>query len=127
MKANTLTNIGQEKRTRMTVYWCLFAVLIGLLLSMQQVFAATDLFDAASKIAKEYFGQITALSTILAACVIVTALVLRMFTKNERAIAAWTNWAKVAGISWLIIMFLQVIMLYAKDTIEGAVGNAALW
>ena len=126
MEANKILNIKQKKKTAMIVYWCLFAVLIALMVSMQQVFA-TDLFDAASKLAKEYFLQITALSTVVAACVIVTAFLCRMFSKNERTIAAWTNWAKVAVVSWLVITFLQVILVYAKDTISQYVGTASLW
>ena len=127
MNANNALLLDKKKKSGLIVYWCIFAVLIALMVSLQQVFAATDLFDAATQIAKEYFVKITALSTIIAACVIVTAFVLRMFTKNERAIAAWTNWAKVAGISWLVIMFLQVIMIYAKETITKFVGTGTLW
>lgn len=127
MEANKILQFDKKKRMAVIVYWCLFAVLIAVMVSMQQVFAATDLFDAASKLAKEYFVQITGLATVVAACVIVTAFFCRMFSKNERTIATWTNWAKVAAISWLVIMFLQVIMAYAKDFISQYVGTASLW
>ena len=126
MEANKILSMQQNKRRSVIIYWCVFAVIIAMLVSMQQVFA-TDLFDAASKLAKEYFIRITGLSTIVAACVIVTAFLCRMFSKNERTIATWTNWAKVAVVSWLVITFLQVILVYAKDTITQYVGSASLF
>ena len=68
-----------------TVYWSLVAVGCGLLLSVQPVLAET-IWDRFSSIMQDIYGQVVAISTIVAVTVAAIALIVRMVSRNQRAV-----------------------------------------
>lgn len=87
MERETLSN-----RLR-TVYWSLVAVGSGLLLSVRPVLAET-IWDRFSSIMQDIYGQVVAISTIVAVTVAAIALIVRMVSRNQRAVDEATSWLK---------------------------------
>ena len=67
-----------------TAYWSLVGVVAALLVSTQTVFAA-DMWDRFSMIMKDIYGELVAISTIVAVTVAAIALLVRMISRNQRA------------------------------------------
>ena len=68
-----------------TAYWSLVGVVAALLVSTQAVFAA-DMWDRFSMIMKDIYGELVAISTIVAVTVAAIALLVRMISRNQRAV-----------------------------------------
>ena len=68
------------------MYWSAVAVISGTMISVQPVMADT-IWNRFSTIMKDVYGQIVAISTIVAVTVAAIALVVRMVSRNQRAVA----------------------------------------
>ena len=68
-----------------TVYWSLVSMVSAALISVQPVMADT-IWDRFSTIMKDVYGEIVAISTIVAVTVAAIALVVRMVSRNQRAV-----------------------------------------
>ena len=99
-----------------TAYWSLVGVVAALLVSTQAVFAA-DMWDRFSMIMKDIYGELVAISTIVAAI----ALLVRMISRNQRAVDEATSWLKRIVITWIILNSLGFIVAYLQPLISG--GN----
>ena len=99
-----------------TAYWSLVGVVAALLVSTQAVFAA-DMWDRFSMIMKDIYGELVAISTIVAVTVAAIALLVRMISRNQRAVDEATSWLKRKGGEHLCLTgFLK----------ESSPGSAAL-
>ena len=103
-----------------TVYWSLVGTVSALLVSTQAVYAA-DMWDRISAIMKDIYGEIVAISTIVAVTVAAIALLVRMISRNQRAVDEATNWLKRIVITWIILNSLGFIVAYLQPLISG--GN----
>ena len=96
MERDTLSN-----RLR-TAYWSLVAVGCGLLLSVRPVLAET-IWDRFSSIMQDIYGQVVAISTIVAVTVAAIALIVRMVSRNQRAVDEATSWLKRIVVTWIVL------------------------
>ena len=103
-----------------TAYWSLVGVVSALLVSTQAVFAA-DMWDRFSMIMKDIYGELVAISTIVAVTVAAIALLVRMISRNQRAVDEATSWLKRIVITWIILNSLGFIVAYLQPLIAG--GN----
>ena len=103
-----------------TAYWSLVGVVAALLVSTQAVFAA-DMWDRFSMIMKDIYGELVAISTIVAVTVAAIALLVRMISRNQRAVDEATSWLKRIVITWIILNSLGFIVAYLQPLIAG--GN----
>lgn len=103
-----------------TAYWSLVGVVSALLVSTQVVFAA-DMWDRFSAIMKDIYGELVAISTIVAVTVAAIALLVRMISRNQRAVDEATSWLKRIVITWIILNSLGFIVAYLQPLISG--GN----
>lgn len=103
-----------------TAYWSLVGVVSALLVSTQAVFAA-DMWDRFSAIMKDIYGELVAISTIVAVTVGAIALIIRMVSRNQRAVDEATQWLKRIVITWIILNSLGFIVAYLQPLIAG--GN----
>ena len=103
-----------------TAYWSLVGVVAALLVSTQAVFAA-DMWDRFSMIMKDIYGELVAISTIVAVTVGAIALIIRMVSRNQRAVDEATQWLKRIVITWIILNSLGFIVAYLQPLIAG--GN----
>ena len=91
-----------------TAYWSLVGVVSALLVSTQAVFAA-DMWDRFSMI------------TIVAVTVAAIALLVRMMSRNQRAVDEATSRLKRIVITWIVLNSLGFIVAYLQPLISG--GN----
>ena len=103
-----------------TVYWSLVSMVSAVLISVQPVMADT-IWDRFSTIMKDVYGEIVAISTIVAVTVAAIALVVRMVSRNQRAVDEATSWLKRIVITWLVLNSLGFVVAYLQPLISG--GN----
>ena len=104
------------------VYWSLVGATSAVILSLQPVFADT-IWDRFSKIMKDVYGQVVGISTIVAVTVAAIALVVRMVSRNQRAVDEATAWLKRIVITWIILNSLGFIVAYLRPLIDGGKYN----
>ena len=101
-----------------TVYWSLVAVGSGLLLSVRPVLAET-IWDRFSSIMQDIYGQVVAISTIVAVTVAAIALIVRMVSRNQRAVDEATSWLKRIVVTWIVLNTLRFIVASLHPLIAG--------
>ena len=70
---------------------------------------------------KDFYGQLIAISTIVAVTMAAVALIVRMVSRNQRAVHEATAWLKRIVITWIILNSLGFIVAYLQPLIAG--GN----
>lgn len=106
-------------------YWTIVAVVMALLVCIQPTFAAETetIWDRFSTIMRDFYGKIVAISTIVAVTMAAVALVVRMISRNQKAVDEATAWLKRIVITWIILNSLGFIVAYLQPLITG--GNYA--
>ena len=111
---------GKERLTN--AYWSAVGMASVALLSVSPVLAATDtIWSRFSTILKDIYGEVVAISTIVAVTVGAIALLIRMISRNNRAVEEATNWLKRIVVTWIILNSLGFIVAYLQPLIQG--GN----
>ena len=59
------------------------------------------------------------ISTIVAVTAAAVALLVRMISRNERAVAEATSWLKRIVVTWIVLNTLGFIVAYLQPLIEG--------
>lgn len=103
-----------------TAYWSMVAAASGLIVSIQPTMADT-IWDRFSTIMKDVYGEVVAISTIVAVTVAAIALVVRMVSRNQRAVDEATSWLKRIIITWIVLNSLGFVVAYLQPLIQG--GN----
>lgn len=101
-------------------YWSLVAMSSALILSLQSVYGET-IWDRFSKIMKDVYGNLVGISTIIAVTAAAVALLVRMISRNQRAVDEATTWLKRIIVTWVILNTLGFIVAYLQPLIAG--GN----
>ena len=110
---------GKEKLTN--AYWSAVGMASVALLSVSPVLAADTIWSRFSTILKDIYGEVVAISTIVAVTVGAIALLIRMISRNNRAVEEATNWLKRIVVTWIILNSLGFIVAYLQPLIQG--GN----
>jgi len=111
-----------RKKRYLIAYWSAVSVGVALILSVQVVFAAdADMWGRLSTIMRDIYGQLVAISTIIAVTMASVALIIRMVSRNQRAVDESTTWLKRIVITWVIINSMGFIVAYLQPLIAG--GN----
>ena len=107
----------------LTVYWTIIAIVSAMIVVMQPVFAAESetIWDRFSAIMRDFYGQIVAISTIVAVTMAAVALIVRLVSRNQKAVDEATAWLKRIVITWIILNSLGFIVAYIQPLIIG--GN----
>ena len=103
-----------------TAYWSLVWMACAMLISLQPVMADT-IWDRFSKIMKDVYGQLVGISTIVAVTAAAIALIVRMVSRNQRAVDEATSWLKRIVVTWIVLNSLGFIVAYLQPLIAG--GN----
>lgn len=96
------------------------SMLSAVMISLQPVMADT-IWDRFSTIMRDVYGQIVGISTIVAVTVAAIALIVRMISRNQRAVDEVTSWLKRIVVTWIILNSLGFIVAYLQPLIAG--GN----
>ena len=113
-----MVNKLERKRCLQTAYWSMVAVAAALIVSISPVLADT-IWDRFSSIMRDIYGQIVGISTIVAVTTAAIALIVRMVSRNQRAVDEATAWVKRVVITWLILNMLGFIVAYLQPLIAG--------
>ena len=107
-----------KKRRVSQWYWAIVMVCAALILSLQPVLAET-LWDRFSTIMKDVYGNLVAISTIVAVTAAAVALLVRMISRNQRAVDEATTWLKRIIVTWIVLNSLGFIVAYLQPLIAG--------
>ena len=95
-----------EKRTckerAVQAYWSVVGIAGALILSLQPVLA-DDIWSRFSTIMKDVYGELVGISTIVAVTAASVALLIRMISRNQRAVDEATSWLKRIIVTWLVL------------------------
>jgi len=92
--------VSGKHRLRNT-YWSLVGAASATILSVQPVMAET-IWDRFSTIMRDIYGQLVGISTIVAVTVAAIALLVRMVSRNQRAVDEATSWLKRVVVTWIM-------------------------
>ena len=110
-----LVSGGQRIRK---AYWALVGIACAMILTVQPVMAET-IWDRFSSIMQDVYGQLVAISTIVAVTVAAIALIVRMVSRNQRAVDEATSWPKRIVVTWIVLNTLGFIVAYLQPLIAG--------
>jgi len=68
---------------------------------------------------KDIYGRLLGISTIVAVAAATIALLVRMISRNQRAVDEATTWLKRITVTWLILNTLGFIIAYIQPLISG--------
>ena len=108
---------GKQRRIR-ELYWSMVGAACALIISVQPVMAET-IWDRFSAIMQDIYGQLVAISTIVAVTVAAIALIVRMISLNQRAVDEATSWLKRIVVTWIVLNTLGFIVAYLQPLISG--------
>jgi len=117
--------IAKGKEFVKNTYWSAVGMATATMLSLQPVLATgtgtSTIWNRFSTILKDVYGQVVAISTIVAVTVAAIALLIRMISRNQRAVDEATNWLKRIVVTWIILNSLGFVVAYLQPLIQG--GN----
>ena len=120
-----VNSIARSRQWVKEAYWSAVGTASAAMLTMQPVMATAaatgTIWARFSTILKDVYGQIVAISTIVAVTVAAIALLVRMISRNQRAVDEATSWLKRIVVTWIILNSLGFIVAYLQPLIQG--GN----
>lgn len=112
-------NVRLKKSGRLkTAYWSIVSMMSAALISLQPVMADT-IWDRFSTIMRDVYGQVVGISTIVAVTVAAIALIVRMISRNQRAVDEATSWLKRIVVTWIVLNSLGFVVAYLQPLIAG--------
>lgn len=118
-----LKQLVSGKHRLKNTYWSLVGAASAMILSVQPVMAET-IWDRFSTIMRDIYGQLVGISTIVAVTVAAIALLVRMVSRNQRAVDEATSWLKRVVVTWIILNTLGFIVAYLQPLIAGGSTQA---
>jgi len=109
---------SKAARVKQLMYWSFVALAAALLISLQPVYAAT-IWDTFSALMKDIYGKLLGISTIIAVTAATVALLVRMISRNQRAVDESSTWLKRIIITWFILNTLGFTIAYLQPMIQG--------
>ena len=103
-------------------YWSIVGIVSALILSLQPVLA-DDIWSRFSTIMKDVYGELVGISTIVAVTAAAVALLIRMISRNQRAVDEATSWVKRIIVTWLVLNTLGFAVAYLQPLIQGGMYN----
>lgn len=105
---------------------------VMMLMLTAQPLMAEDIFDKAGSFANSLYLRFTAISTVFAVTAATLALIIRMLSKNQKAVDEAGQWLKRIVICYaaincmgLIVNFIQPYVANAGWTYDGNTGGTA--
>ena len=125
MAKKTAVPVKREKRGRLKkiAYTATNAIFATLIMAQPTLAADSTIWDRFSTIMKDMYTQIVAISTIVAVTVAAVALVVRMVSRNQRAVDEATSWLKRIIITWIVLNSLGFVVAYLQPLIAGGTYN----
>ena len=90
-----------------------------MVLFAQPAAASDTIWSRFSTIMADVYGELVGISTIVAVTAAADALLVRMISRNERAVSEATSWLKRIIITWIVLNTLGFAVAYLQPLIEG--------
>lgn len=90
-----------------------------MVLFAQSAAASDTIWSRFSTIMADVYGELVGISTIVAVTAAAVALLVRMISRNERAVSEATSWLKRIIITWIVLNTLGFAVAYLQPLIEG--------
>lgn len=103
-------------------YRSIVGVAGALIFSLQPVLA-DDIWSRFSTIMKDVYGELVGISTIVAVTAAAVALLIRMISRNQRAVDEATSWLKRIIVTWLVLNTLGFAVAYLQPLIQDGMYN----
>ena len=84
---------------------------------------ADDIWSRFTTIMKHVYGELVGISTIVAVTAAAVALLIRMISRNQRAVDEATSWLKRIIVTWLVLNTLGFAVAYLQPLIQGGMYN----
>lgn len=113
---------NREEKKRFSVpqvCYLAFCTITMLAYMIEPVYADVTIWDKASEIMSDVYGQIVAISTIAAIVTAAIALLMMNFSRSGRTVDESRAWLKRIIITWAIINGLGFIMSYITPFFSG--------
>ena len=107
-----------QKRQAVSEEWILGGALSAMIISLQPVMADT-IWDRFSNIMRDIYGQLAGISTIVAVTAAAVALLVRMISRNQRAVDEATSWLKRIVVAWIVLNSLGFVVAYLQPLVSG--------
>lgn len=114
MDAGGKSSARLQRRIQAAAITCYMAVLF-----VQPAAAADTMWTRFSSIMADVYGELVGISTIVAVTAAAVALLVRMISRNERAVAEATSWLKRIVVTWLVLNTLGFAVAYLQPLIQG--------
>lgn len=106
------------------IYWSAVGMLSRILIFPQLVLAAEKgggdtIWNRFSTIMKDVYGEVVGISTIVGVTAAAIALIVRMISRNQRAVDEATSWLKRIVVTWIVLNSLGFIVAYLQPLIAG--------
>jgi len=72
---------------------------------------------------KDVYGQLVGISTIVGVTAATVALLVRMISRNQRAVDEATSWLKRIIVTWIVLNTLGFVIAYLQPLIQGGQYN----
>lgn len=89
------------------------------LITIQPAMAADTLWTRFSSIMQDLYGQLLGISTIVGVTAAAVALLIRMISRNQRAVDEATSWLKRIIVTWVVLNTLGFAVAYLQPLIQG--------
>jgi len=109
--------LAKERMTQ--AYWTLVAMASAFLLTLQPVLAADDIWSKFTEMMKDIYGKLAGISTIVAVTAAAVALLVRMISRNQRAVDEASSWLKRIIVAWIVLNTLGFAVAYLAPLVDG--------
>lgn len=94
---------------------------MALLMTQTALTAGTDdtISTRFSSIMQDQYGQLLGISTIVGVTAAAVALLIRMISRNQRAVDEATSWLKRIIVTWVVLNTLGFAVAYLQPLIQG--------
>lgn len=111
---------GQQLSKRLQNWFQMAASTCYMMVLFAQPAAAADtIWSRFSTIINDVYGELVGISTIVAVTAAAVALLVRMISRNERAVSEATSWLKRIVVTWIVLNTLGFAVAYLQPLIRG--------
>ena len=114
---------SRTARVIRAVYWSVIPAAYIFFLTGQTAYAADDIWSKFSSMMQDIYTKLLGISTIVAVTAAAVALLVRMISRNQRAVDEASSWLKRILVTWVILNTLGFIVAYIQPLVAGGQYN----
>jgi uncharacterized membrane protein YozB (DUF420 family) len=124
---NSMLKVKELKKRLPRFFRSVIATVIMFLFSVQMAYAqgtgnnsgGGTIWTQFSNVMRDIYTQLLGISTILAVTAAAVALIVRMVSRNQRAVDEATSWLKRIVVTWIILNTMGFFIAYIQPWLAG--------